>query len=417
MKKLKTYLAIFVMVLCTSISTVNICAKSNNTKDVGKILNKNGYTVGYEFHRNYVFAICTENKKLIDFDYYHNSDQLLVTNILYEGLDLQKNKIYDGKYADLKIKTDSTQSKTKLKKQANYSFKKLGISQKELKKYMQKKYNKEYKKYQNTCNKVENILNSNGYQINYAEDMNSMLISYGNTGCGWLYEKYDTLSYMNLDIHSIIIDSFAGDYSRSKIMDSGKDSEDIFNIGNPNFTKEIKEKLYQDQKDRLASLNIKYTDLTKFCWNKLYNSTNDKSQVTTTNKKFTAKGVRPLMRFINCPDRSGYHIANPSRDGNWVTCKIKPVDANDYYNNIKIRYYVEDQKVYCVDVIADNSDIMNTEEFKNACIGMTLALNPDISQEDAISGVTAGLNSDSAIVQNDTQFLKDSSKYTLTISY
>lgn len=65
MKKLKTYLTIFIMVLCTSISTVNICAKSNNTKDVGKILSKNGYTVGYEWHRNYVFAICTENKKLM----------------------------------------------------------------------------------------------------------------------------------------------------------------------------------------------------------------------------------------------------------------------------------------------------------------------------------------------------------------
>ena len=357
----------------------------------------------------------------------------MVSNILYEGMDLNDNKIYDANYADLKEKTNSKQSTEDLKKQAKDSLKILNLSEQEVKSYLKSKYKKEHKKFEKRCEEIEATLVDNGYEIQVSENKDGLLINNkDNTLNAWFFEKYDTLSYMNSDIHSIVIDPLTGEYSKSTFFDNGESYEALYNSLNPNFTKEKKEELKSDSDNRLEKMNISLIDLDKYCWDKLYNhpdksivlrnnesnnsnSTNG-SKSNTQQEKFVAKGIRALMPFINS-DRSGYIIDDPSRDGNWVTCKIKPVNANDYYDNIKIKYYVEDQKVYCVDVIADNSDIMNTEEFKNACIGMTLALNPDISQEDAASGVIAGLNSDSAILQNNTQFLKDSLKYTLTISY
>ena len=427
-------------VLLVSISSIFImgttgCSKAKTSNEVEKILNDRQYTIGYEWRRNEIFAHPQKSDdNLIEFTYHHNSDQLLVTNILYEGMDLDDNKIYDSSYEDLKEKTNSKQSTEDLKEQAEDSLKKLDLSKQDIKSYLKSRYKKEHKKFEKRCKEVEDTLVDNGYEIQVSKNKDGLLINNkDNTLNAWFFEKYDTLSYMNSDIHSIIIDPFTGEYSKSKMFNNGENSELLFNVLNPNFTKEKKEELKSDSDIRLRKMNISLVDLKKYCWNKLYNhpdksiilkndeSTNsnstNESQSNSQQEKFVAKGTRALMPFINSKDRSGYIIDDPSRNGNWVTCKIKPVDANDYYNNIKIRYYVEDQKVYSVDVIADNSDIMNTEEFKNACIGMTLALNPDISQEDATSGVIAGLNSDSEIVQNDTQFLKDSSKYTLTISY
>lgn len=426
-------------VLLVAISSISIigttgCSKVKTPDEVEKILNDRQYTIGYEWRINEVFALPPKSDdNLIEFTYHHNSDQLLVTNILYEGMDLNDNKIYDANYADLKEKTNSKQSTEDLKKQAKDSLKILNLSEQEVKSYLKSKYKKEYKKFEKRCKEIEATLVDNGYKIQVSKNKDGLLINNkDNTLNAWFFEKYDTLSYMNSDIHSIVIDPLTGEYSKSTFFDNGESFEALYNILNPNFTKEKKEELKSDSDNRLEKMNISLIDLDKYCWDKLYNhpdksivlrnnesnnsnSTNG-SKSNTQQEKFVAKGIRALMPFINS-DRSGYIIDDPSRDGNWVTCKIKPVNANDYYKNIKIRYYVEDQKVYCVDVIADNSDIMNTEEFKNACIGMTLALNPDISQEDAASGVGAGLNSDSGIVQNDTQFLKDSLKYTLTISY
>lgn len=426
-------------VLLVAISSISIigttgCSKVKTPDEVEKILNDRQYTIGYEWRINEVFALPPKSDdNLIEFTYHHNSDQLLVTNILYEGMDLNDNKIYDANYADLKEKTNSKQSTEDLKKQAKDSLKILNLSEQEVKSYLKSKYKKEYKKFEKRCKEIEATLVDNGYEIQVSKNKDGLLINNkDNTLNAWFFEKYDTLSYMNSDIHSIVIDPLTGEYSKSTFFDNGESFEALYNILNPNFTKEKKEELKSDSDNRLEKMNISLIDLDKYCWDKLYNhpdksivlrnnesnnsnSTNG-SKSNTQQEKFVAKGIRALMPFINS-DRSGYIIDDPSRDGNWVTCKIKPVNANDYYKNIKIRYYVEDQKVYCVDVIADNSDIMNTEEFKNACIGMTLALNPDISQEDAASGVGAGLNSDSGIVQNDTQFLKDSLKYTLTISY
>ena len=427
-------------VLLVAISSISIigttgCSKVKTPDEVEKILNDRQYTIGYEWRINEVFALPPKSDdNLIEFTYHHNSDQLLVTNILYEGMDLNDNKIYDANYADLKEKTNSKQSTEDLKKQAKDSLKILNLSEQEVKSYLKSKYKKEYKKFEKRCKEIEATLVDNGYKIQVSENKDGLLINNkDNTLNAWFFEKYDTLSYMNSDIHSIVIDPLTGEYSKSTFFDNGESYEALYNSLNPNFTKEKKEELKSDSDNRLEKMNISLIDLDKYCWDKLYNhpdksivlrnnesnnsnSTNG-SKSNTQQEKFVAKGIRALMPFINSKDRSGYIIDDPSRDGNWVTCKIKPVNANDYYNNIKIRYYVEDQKVYCVDVIADNSDIMNTEEFKNACIGMTLALNPDISQEDAASGVIAGLNSDSAILQNNTQFLKDFSKYTLTISY
>lgn len=426
-------------VLLIAISSISIigttgCSKVKTPDEVEKILNDRQYTIGYEWRINEVFALPPKSDdNLIEFTYHHNSDQLLVTNISYEGMDLNDNKIYDGNYADLKEKTNSKQSTEDLKKQAKDSLKILNLSEQEVKSYLKSKYKKEHKKFEKRCKEIEATLVDNGYEIQVSKNKDGLLINNkDNTLNAWFFEKYDTLSYMNSDIHSIVIDPLTGEYSKSTFFDNGESFEALYNILNPNFTKEKKEELKSDSDNRLGKMNISLIDLHKYCWDKLYNhpdksivlrnnesnnsnSTNG-SKSNTQQEKFVAKGIRALMPFIDS-DRSGYIIDDPSRDGNWVTCKIKPVNANDYYNNIKIRYYVEDQKVYCVDVIADNSDIMNTEEFKNACIGMTLALNPDISQVDAASGVVAGLNSDSGIVQNDTQFLKDSSKYTLTISY
>lgn len=97
-------------VLLVAISSISIigttgCSKVKTPDEVEKILNDRQYTIGYEWRINEVFALPPKSDdNLIEFTYHHNSDQLLVTNILYEGMDLNDNKIYDANYADLKEK-------------------------------------------------------------------------------------------------------------------------------------------------------------------------------------------------------------------------------------------------------------------------------------------------------------------------
>lgn len=301
-------------VLLVAISSISIigttgCSKVKTPDEVEKILNDRQYTIGYEWRINEVFALPPKSDdNLIEFTYHHNSDQLLVTNILYEGMDLNDNKIYDANYADLKEKTNSKQSTEDLKKQAKDSLKILNLSEQEVKSYLKSKYKKEYKKFEKRCKEIEATLVDNGYEIQVSENKDGLLINNkDNTLNAWFFEKYDTLSYMNSDIHSIVIDPLTGEYSKSTFFDNGESYEALYNSLNPNFTKEKKEELKSDSDNRLGKMNISPIDLDKYCWDKLYNhpdksivlrnnesnnsnSTNG-SKSNTQQEKFVAKGT------------------------------------------------------------------------------------------------------------------------------
>lgn len=171
----------------------------------------------------------------------------------------------------------------------------------------------------------------------------------------------------------------------------------------------------------LLDYNYNYTDdLTEFeaykdCdIDKFIQQSNNQQQ---NNDKFIAKGDRALMPFLTSSTDNGFSIIDPNRNGSIVKAKLKNTSSGETLTDIVVEYFVENQKVFCVETIANSSDIMNTEEFIKASIAMAKSINPNISDESARQGIEQALNSDEAVVLENMQYLKNADKNSVAISY
>ena len=133
--------------------------------------------------------------------------------------------------------------------------------------------------------------------------------------------------------------------------------------------------------------------------------------------KFVAKGETALMPFLNSSDRTGYSIIDPVRDDEWVTATLKKVDTGATLDTINIKYFVEDQHVFNVSVIADSEATMGTSDFQDAVVGMAKAINPDVDEDTVISAFNEATSSNEAVVKSDMQFLINNDDYSCSISY
>lgn len=132
-----------------------------------------------------------------------------------------------------------------------------------------------------------------------------------------------------------------------------------------------------------------------------------------TNEKFIAQGNTTLMNFLNATSDYGFSITNPKKDDSYVTAVAK--GENDSFN---IRYMVEKQHVYMVEIIADNNDIILSDGFKQCVSAMAKSINPDIDENNLNSNIEKAIsNADVGFVDGNTYFKYDSSNKTFTITY
>ena len=101
---------------------------------------------------------------------------------------------------------------------------------------------------------------------------------------------------------------------------------------------------------------------------------------------FVAKGETSLMNFLDAASNNGYEIVDPQRDGCYVDAKAKK--GNDVFH---IRYMVENQKVYMVEV-TQNTNSKTNSEYSECIMGLAKALNPDFNTNDLKLAVEEALS-------------------------
>ena len=119
------------------------------------------------------------------------------------------------------------------------------------------------------------------------------------------------------------------------------------------------------------------------------------------------------MNFLSAASDNGYEITNPKREDIYITAIAK--GSEDEY---KVKYMVENQKVYSVSVYTDSVEEMSDESFQKCFYAMAKALNPELDEE-AIKESTEGAvtTPDKEIIDADTLFKCDSKDMCLTVSY
>lgn len=137
------------------------------------------------------------------------------------------------------------------------------------------------------------------------------------------------------------------------------------------------------------------------------------SETTEESEKFVAQGKTTLMNFLSAASDNGYEITNPERGDIYITAIAK--GSEDEY---KVKYMVENQKVYSVSVYTDSVEEMSDESFQKCFYAMAKALNPELDEE-AIKESTEGAvtTQDKEIIDADTLFKCDSKDMCLTVSY
>lgn len=132
-----------------------------------------------------------------------------------------------------------------------------------------------------------------------------------------------------------------------------------------------------------------------------------------TTEKFVAQGNTTLMNFLSASSDNGYEIADPNREGDYISAVAKGTGGN--YN---VRYMVENQHVFAVKIYAESAEVITTEEYLDCVCAMAKSINPNIDSSvlsDAIAQAIASPNE--GIVDSDTQFRYDSEKIEISISY
>ncbi len=133
----------------------------------------------------------------------------------------------------------------------------------------------------------------------------------------------------------------------------------------------------------------------------------------TTYDTYIATGETTLMNFLMAADANGYSIESPKRDGSYVDATAVGADVS-----FSVRYMVENQNVFMVEVKADNAEAAMSDSFKNCVTAMAKALYPaidDIVVNDSIEAALA--TPDENINNKDSLFRFDSATNTLTITH
>lgn len=137
------------------------------------------------------------------------------------------------------------------------------------------------------------------------------------------------------------------------------------------------------------------------------------SETTEESEKFVAQGKTTLMNFLSAASDNGYEITNPERGDIYITAIAK--GSEDEY---KVKYMVENQKVYSVSVYTDSVEEMSDESFQKCFYAMAKAFNSEIDEDTLKEAVDEAIATpDKEIVNNDTMFRCDSEDICLTISY
>lgn len=127
---------------------------------------------------------------------------------------------------------------------------------------------------------------------------------------------------------------------------------------------------------------------------------------------FVAKGETTLMNFLDAASNNGYEIIDPQRDGSYVDAK-----ARKGSNVFDIRYMVENQKVYMVEITQNTSNITNSE-YTECIVGLAKALNPDFNTNDLKQAIEKALsNPNQKVIKNETLLLFDDEEGVFTITH
>lgn len=130
-------------------------------------------------------------------------------------------------------------------------------------------------------------------------------------------------------------------------------------------------------------------------------------------EKFIAEGETTLMNFLNGASDNGYSITKPSRDGTTVSAI-----ASGANGNFDITYFVEDQHVYNVSIIADSTNMLSDENFLDCVNAMAKAINPELTDDIINNSVNQAITTpDNPVVDGDCQFLYISDDLAISISH
>ena len=134
------------------------------------------------------------------------------------------------------------------------------------------------------------------------------------------------------------------------------------------------------------------------------------------NSSFTPKGSsNALLDFMKSIENQGVVLINPTRIGDWVNVDLKINGVST--DNVSIKYFVKDQRIYIAKVVVSNIELFDSEETRLVYQAICKAINSSLSNEE-INNCLSKLNSDGqSIIYNDTLFERDDIYSTLTVAY
>ena len=262
------------------------------------------------------------------------------------------------------------------------------------------------------------IIYTNGYKEN--EDIVQIYITGKKTTPRFTYEqKNDKFYYSDSAIENKAInvetENFDGEKVsnsvKSKIIESLDSNLEKINT-NKDTLKKLLKKLIINKKTRKKYVDTYNNELspTQVKNNSIYGSEGIK------NSSFTPKGSsNALLDFMKSIENQGVVLINPTRNGDWVNVDLKINGVST--DNVSIKYFVKDQRIYIAKVVVSNIELFDSEETRLVYQAICKAINSSLSNEE-INNCLSKLNSDGqSIIYNDTLFERDDIYSTLTVAY
>ena len=119
------------------------------------------------------------------------------------------------------------------------------------------------------------------------------------------------------------------------------------------------------------------------------------------------------MDFLTNASDNGCSLENPNNTGTYVY-----VDCKYNGKTYSVKYFVERQKVYNVDIMATTNEELSDSEWRGCAAALAKSLNPNIGAEEIEEGLNDAINSpDNPFVVNSTLFRFSSERMELEISH
>ena len=132
-----------------------------------------------------------------------------------------------------------------------------------------------------------------------------------------------------------------------------------------------------------------------------------------SSESFVARGDTSLMDFLTNASDNGCSLENPNNTGTYVY-----VDCKYNGKTYSVKYFVERQKVYNVDIMATTNEELSDSEWRGCAAALAKSLNPNIGAEEIEEGLNDAINSpDNPFVVNSTLFRFSSERMELEISH